>query len=145
MDLAFTWKAIPMTSRLGAEFEAFHTDEHAWRPIPSPFKHLFENRYGLPIVRRYLTYGELLKEIRMEQVLEVAYFTEEKFEDEVSFQCSHQGSCVQVHGHGNLEKWHQAASQRASVGGTSSQPSVLCVYSRSTASSAVCWHCCRRL
>lgn len=63
--------------------ETSHTDEHAWRPIPSPFKHLFEARYGLPIVRRYLTYGELLKEIRMEQVYEVAFFCEEKFEDEV--------------------------------------------------------------
>lgn len=68
---------------LVAEHEASNTDEHAWRPIPSPFKHLFEQRYGLPIVRRYLTYGELLKEIRMEQVYEVAYFSEEKFEDEV--------------------------------------------------------------
>ena len=68
--------------------EAFHTDEHAWRPIPSPFKHLFESRYGLPIVRRYLTYSELLKEIRMEQVLEVTYFSEEKFEDEVRLMSS---------------------------------------------------------
>ncbi|KAK9847148.1 hypothetical protein WJX84_007062 [Apatococcus fuscideae] len=75
--------AVDPVGGLPQEVEAANTqDEHAWRPVPSPFKHLFEPRYGLPIVRRYLTYGELLKEIRMEQVYEIAFFCEEKFEDE---------------------------------------------------------------
>ena len=38
---------------------------------------LYEGRYGLPVVREYLQYHELLKAIRLEEVQEIFYFTQE--------------------------------------------------------------------
>ena len=36
---------------------------------------LLLSRYGLPVVRRFLQYHELLRDIRLERVKEVMYFT----------------------------------------------------------------------
>lgn len=40
-------------------------------------QYLYESRYGLPVVRRRLSYGELLKAMREEQVDELLFFSQE--------------------------------------------------------------------
>jgi hypothetical protein len=42
---------------------------------------LYEPQYGLPVVRKYLKYGELLKDIRLERVAELLFFTLEDQQD----------------------------------------------------------------
>ncbi|DBA94610.1 hypothetical protein WJX77_012597 [Trebouxia sp. C0004] len=44
-------------------------------PAPSePKQHLYEPKFGLPVVRKYLSYGDLLREIRTEKVKELKFF-----------------------------------------------------------------------
>lgn len=39
-----------------------------------PKQYLYEPRFGLPVVRNYLSYGDLLREIRTEKVQELKFF-----------------------------------------------------------------------
>ena len=43
-----------------------------------PSRYLYEPKYGLPVVREYLRYEELLKMIRLEQVEEILFFQAEE-------------------------------------------------------------------
>ncbi len=45
-------------------------------PAPDqPKQYLYEPKFGLPIVRKYLSYGDLLREIRTEKVSELKFFS----------------------------------------------------------------------
>lgn len=44
-------------------------------PAPGqPKQYLYEPKFGLPVVRKYVSYGDLLREIRTEQVQELKFF-----------------------------------------------------------------------
>lgn len=48
---------------------------------PAPKQFLYEPRYGLPVVHKYLKYGELLRDIRTDKVQRLSFFSQIKTVD----------------------------------------------------------------
>lgn len=60
-----------------------------------PKQFLYEPRFGLPVVRKYLKYGELLRDIRTEKIDSVKFFSQHE-------QVDLEGPCLVVYKDGSL-------------------------------------------
>lgn len=60
-----------------------------------PKQYLYESRYGLPVVRKYLNYGELLRDIRTDKVERLSFFSQHET-------VSLEGPCLVVYKDGSV-------------------------------------------